>query len=627
MLARGEVLDLARVRAETEARRREVGEALERFAHNTIEHMREERELLAGKIEMPRFATDFRDRSALVVVRGVDHQRDLRALRPFIRDTRPVLIAVDGGAEALLEEGLRPDMIVGDMDSAGEAALMAAAEAGAGWGSATRSGGAELVVHAYPDGRAPGRERLERLGLPFKLVPAPGTSQDVAMLIAAEKGADLIVSVGSQFNLVEFLDRNREGMSSTFLTRLRIGEILVDAKGVSRLYHPRPGLAPLLVVVVAGPARDDRRRLADPRAARRGRPALAQAPAAGRGRPVEPSTGSSGVAAAAAGGSSPKTPSHMFDYRYHALSLAAVLLALAVGVLIGVAIGDSNLVSSAKNGIVHNLESEVDGAQRQAGQLQTQLSAEESFANDLYPLAVHGLLTGHNIGLVFLGGSSDRVDSLVRDAVTQAGGNLATVVAVREPLDLAGLAQAAAGTHYAGLATDPELVHKFGGLAGRQLVSGGALVEPGASQPRAQPAAERLRRAARQARRTCRDALRTGRNDHRTDPGERRLRVGADRRRDRGRGPGRGGRAEQHRTLPGALVQEPGHLQRRRPRHARRSDRAGLCPRGLPRRLRDQVQRGLPAAERRRRLAPAVRVAAESVISCRRRPERVRSRR
>jgi uncharacterized membrane-anchored protein len=206
---------------------------------------------------MPRFATDFRDRSALVVVRGVGHQRDLRALRPFIRDMRPVLIAVDGGAEALLEAGLRPDMIVGDMDSAGEAALMSSSGGrgiwGSGrWGSAKASGGAELVVHAYPDGRAPGRERLEALGLPFKLVPAPGTSQDVAMLIAAEKGASLIVSVGSQFNLVEFLDRNRKGMSSTFLTRLRIGEILVDAKGVSRLYHPRPGLTPLLVVVAAG---------------------------------------------------------------------------------------------------------------------------------------------------------------------------------------------------------------------------------------------------------------------------------------------------------------------------------------------------------------------------------------
>jgi uncharacterized membrane-anchored protein len=237
VLASGEVLDLARVRTETEARRREVGEALERFAHNTIEHMREERELLAGRIDLPRFATDFRDRSALVVVRGVGHQRDLRALRPFIRDMRPVLVAVDGGAEALLEAGLSPDMIVGDMDSAGEAALRC---------------GAELVVHSYPDGRAPGRARLEELGVPYKLVPAPGTSQDVAMLLAAEKGARLIVAVGSQFNLVEFLDRNREGMSSTFLTRLRIGEILVDAKGVSRLYHPRPGLTPLLVVIAAG---------------------------------------------------------------------------------------------------------------------------------------------------------------------------------------------------------------------------------------------------------------------------------------------------------------------------------------------------------------------------------------
>jgi uncharacterized membrane-anchored protein len=240
-LARGQVLDLARVLADTEARRREIGEALERFAHNTIEHMREERELLAGRIDLPRFATDFRDRSTLVVVRGVDHQHDLRALRPFIRDRRPVIVAVVGAAEALLEAGLTPNMIVGDMDSAGEAALLT-----------SYRGGAELVVHSYPDGHAPGRQRLEELGLQFKLVPAPGTSQDVALLIAAEKGARLIVSVGSQFNLVEFLDRNRKGMSSTFLTRLRIGEILVDAKGVSRLYQPRPGLTPLLVVIAAG---------------------------------------------------------------------------------------------------------------------------------------------------------------------------------------------------------------------------------------------------------------------------------------------------------------------------------------------------------------------------------------
>jgi uncharacterized membrane-anchored protein len=239
LVARGDVLDLARVCAETEARRQEISEALERFARNTIEHMREERELLAGRVELPRFGTDFRDRPALVVVRGVGHEHDLRALRLFIRDMRPVLVAVDGGADALLAAGLTPDMIVGDMDSASADALRC---------------GAELVVHSYPDGHAPGRQRLDELGLRFKLVPAPGTSQDLALLLAAEKGARLIVSVGSQFNLVEFLDRNRKGMSSTFLTRLRIGEILVDAKGVSRLYQPRPGLRPLLAVIAAGAA-------------------------------------------------------------------------------------------------------------------------------------------------------------------------------------------------------------------------------------------------------------------------------------------------------------------------------------------------------------------------------------
>jgi hypothetical protein len=174
----------------------------------------------------------------------------------------------------------------------------------------------------------------------------------------------------------------------------------------------------------------------------------------------------------------------MFDYRYHALSLAAVLLALAVGVVIGVAIGDSNLVSSAKSGIVHDLSSEVNGAQRQASQLRAQLAGEEAFANDLYPIAVHGLLAGRSIGLVFLGGSSNRANGLVRDAVTQAGGDLATVVAVREPLDLPGLARAAAGTRFAALGADrsnlgEQLVERFGVILGRQLVSGGQLVNRG----------------------------------------------------------------------------------------------------------------------------------------------------
>ncbi|MBS1870892.1 MAG: hypothetical protein JSS99_14655 [Actinobacteria bacterium] len=236
-VAVGTLLETERVQAETDRRRAEIGEALEAFAHNTVQYMLEERDLLAGRIELPRFDTDFRDRPTLIVVRGVDHKRDIKALRPYIRDVRPVLVGVDGGADALLQEGFKPDMIVGDMDSAAEATLRC---------------GAELVVHAYPDGRAPGRDYLEQLGLGHKVVPAPGTSQDIAMLIAAEKGAELLVSVGSHFNLVEFLDKNRRGMASTFLTRLRVGEILVDAKGVSRLYRPRPGVAPIGMLALAG---------------------------------------------------------------------------------------------------------------------------------------------------------------------------------------------------------------------------------------------------------------------------------------------------------------------------------------------------------------------------------------
>jgi uncharacterized membrane-anchored protein len=232
----GEVQDAATVERAYQEGRERIGEALAAFAENTMRHIQEEQELLSGQIDLPDFDTDFRDRATLVVVRGVDHKRDLRILRPYVRDTHPALVAVDGGADAILEEGLRPDMIVGDMDSATDAALRS---------------GAELVVHAYPDGRAPGRDRLDRLELPYKVVPAPATSEDVALLIAAEKGAELIVSVGSHFNLVEFLDKNRSGMSSTFLTRLRVGEILVDAKGVSRLYRPSAGRGPIAALVLA----------------------------------------------------------------------------------------------------------------------------------------------------------------------------------------------------------------------------------------------------------------------------------------------------------------------------------------------------------------------------------------
>jgi uncharacterized membrane-anchored protein len=217
-----------------EGQRAVIDRALAEFALNTIEHVREESALLSGAAELPDTRTNFRDRHVLIVVRGASYREDLSALNAYIRDRRPLIVAVDGGADAVLERNLRPDVILGDMDSATDEALRC---------------GAELIVHAYPDGRAPGRERLQDAGLEHLLIPAAGTSQDIAMLLAHEKGAELIVTVGAHFNLTEFLDKNRAGMSSTFLTRLRVGETLIDAKGVSRLYQP--GIGKLGVAVFA----------------------------------------------------------------------------------------------------------------------------------------------------------------------------------------------------------------------------------------------------------------------------------------------------------------------------------------------------------------------------------------
>jgi uncharacterized membrane-anchored protein len=250
LLATGQILGTEECERALEHQRERIDEALVAFAANTMDHIRDEGALLAGGLELPRTRTRFRDRHVLIVVRGTTHRRDLRALRAYIDDVRPILVGVDGGADAILEAGRKPDMVVGDMDSASDRALRS---------------GAELIVHAYADGRAPGRERVERLGLPHSEVRAVGTSQDLAMLLAYEQGAALIVSVGAHFNLVEFLDRSRDGMSSTFLTRLRIGEVLVDAKGVSRLYNRGPGgrllavfmsasLALVVVVVASSPS-------------------------------------------------------------------------------------------------------------------------------------------------------------------------------------------------------------------------------------------------------------------------------------------------------------------------------------------------------------------------------------
>jgi uncharacterized membrane-anchored protein len=236
-LAEGRVLGEHELQRALHEQRTRVTGALQAFAENTLEFLRDEGRLLTEGIELPQLKTRLRDRHVLVVARGPGYKRDLRMVRTYVRDYRPVLIGVDGGADTIVEAGWKPHVIVGDMDSVSDSTLRS---------------GAEVVVHAYRNGAAPGAQRLERLGAPFHTVSVPGISEDVAFLLAYEKGAQLIVAVGTHFNLIEFLERDRAGMSSTFVTRLKVGEILVDAKGVSRLVTHRVGLWPLIVLAFAG---------------------------------------------------------------------------------------------------------------------------------------------------------------------------------------------------------------------------------------------------------------------------------------------------------------------------------------------------------------------------------------
>jgi uncharacterized membrane-anchored protein len=209
---------------------------IEAFAANTMEFLKREHQLLVDGVELPDIRTRMDGRHVLVVVRGYHYREDLAALRPYIREYRPVLIGVDGGADALLEAGYVPDAILGDMDSVTDETLRC---------------GAELIVHAYADGRAPGLARIKELGLAAAVCPSAGTSEDVALLLADGKGASLIVAVGTHWTLEEFLDKGRSGMASTFLTQLRVGTKIVNAKGVSRLYRSRISSWSLIVLALA----------------------------------------------------------------------------------------------------------------------------------------------------------------------------------------------------------------------------------------------------------------------------------------------------------------------------------------------------------------------------------------
>ncbi len=236
IVAKGRLQDLESVASAMAEAKTGLATEIEAFVANTMEYIKHEYPLLLDGIGAPALRTRFEGRDALVVVRGYRYREDLATLRSYIRECKPVKVGVDGGADALLEAGDRPDLIVGDMDSVSDRALAC---------------GAEIVVHAYPDGRAPGLARVQSLGLDCVTCPAVGTSEDIALLLADEKGASLIVAVGRHDTLVEFLDKGRSGMSSTFLTRLRVIDKLVDQKGVSRLYRSRVSPKAVIPLVLA----------------------------------------------------------------------------------------------------------------------------------------------------------------------------------------------------------------------------------------------------------------------------------------------------------------------------------------------------------------------------------------
>lgn len=220
-IGKGTLLTEALIKEKLEATKENFQNELDKFIENTLEYAKKEKSMILGNLKIPKVQTKFKKRHTLVVVRGQNYREDLQAIRSYIEEFHPILIGVDGGGDALLEFGYVPDMIVGDMDSVSDECLKTCKE---------------IIVHAYPNGKAPGLERVEELGLESVVFPAPGTSEDIAMLLAFENETELIVAVGTHSNMVDFLEKGRKGMASTFLVRLMVGSKLIDAKGVNKLY-------------------------------------------------------------------------------------------------------------------------------------------------------------------------------------------------------------------------------------------------------------------------------------------------------------------------------------------------------------------------------------------------------
>ncbi len=236
LVAIGSLLSTDTLDAEMESAHDKMDYNLDDFARNTAEYLKRDGAKIIFDNQAPDIDVAIEGKQVLVVVRGPDYREDLLALRSYIGEMKPVILAVDGAADTLMEMSVHPDVIIGDMDSVSDEALKS---------------GATLIAHAYENGMCPSAARLDALGLDYITWPLAATSEDLALLLAWERGADLIVAVGTHSNLVEYMEKNRRGMASTFLVRLRVGTKLVDAKGVSKLYRPSPPVRYVFVVILA----------------------------------------------------------------------------------------------------------------------------------------------------------------------------------------------------------------------------------------------------------------------------------------------------------------------------------------------------------------------------------------
>lgn len=241
-VAHGREVDAEMVRAEMAEARSGLVSQLETFTHNSTEFMRREQDLLLHGRGLPKPATRITGRPVVVVVRGYQHLAEMAAIRTFLREQRPVLIGVGRGADVLTEAGFRPDIVV--LDAQADESERPSAK--------TLQAARDVVIRVDRGGGRFAIEQLDRLGIRPLKVESGATSEDIALILADAGEAAVIVGVGMHATLDEFLDRQRSGLASTFLTRLKVGPRLVDASVLPRLYSGRVRPHHLFVVMLAG---------------------------------------------------------------------------------------------------------------------------------------------------------------------------------------------------------------------------------------------------------------------------------------------------------------------------------------------------------------------------------------